>query len=321
MEEKKAFEDLTEEELTKIWKATKLTTEYDSPIANFINRYVRSKCSKEFSSISPLHIDICQQPRCLPPNASLTISLTKQDVQNFNVLTKTTNNYQIKIVSLKLKVLYKKIDPDILQEIINLTQKGKRYRYPISRVELLQFTKSAGSTDLSENNIFKVNNVAPNRFFAVFVEQSAFTGSAKRDPFNYKNINIRSYRLIKSGNETVNSTVHCNRNDFDFHEPFHYLLNAVNLIPQAEENLGIDINNFEHRNFILGFKLNKTHASPLELSDLPEKTFYSLDIKLNEAHETPLSLIIYAEYDAEILIDAFGNVMRSDNGLAVGQST
>ncbi len=292
--------------------------EYDSLLGNVFNRWVRSKNSKEYSCITPLHNDICQQPKCLPPNSTLSISFTKQDIPNFNVLSDSGAQYQIKIVHLKLKVLYKKIDPDILQEIIDVSRKGKKYRYPISRVEMLQFTKPANMTDLSENNIFKINNIAPNRFFAVFVEQNAFGGNATLDPFNYKNIDIRTYRLVKSGNETVNSIVNCNRDNFDFYEPVHYLYNAVNLLPQAEESLGIDVNNYAERNFILGFKLNNTHASPLELSDLPEKTFYSLDIRLKAGHGTPLAMIIYAEYDAEILVDAYGNVLRSDNALALG---
>jgi hypothetical protein len=210
----------------------------------------------------------------------------------------------------------KKIDPDILQDMINYTLKGHPYTYPISRVEMLQFTKSAGGTDLTENNLFKINTFSPNRFFVVFVDQDAFTGSnLKKDPLNYKNINILNYRLVKSGNETVNSMVHCNRFVHDFYEPVHYLYDAVNLLPEAQEALGINLFNYDKRNSILGFKLGYTNASPLELSDIPEKTFYSLDIKLLTANPDPLAMIVYAEYDAEIRIDGMGSVTRSDHGL------
>lgn len=314
MEERKAWENLGANDKTTIFNATGEIP--DSALAPLISRWIRSKHSREFSAISPLAVDICQQPKLLPPNAQLVISFSKHDQQNFNVLTDSQSNYKLKIISLYLKVNYKEIDWDILNEIIKVTQGGKMYRYPISRVEMYQFTKSAGTTDLSENNIFKVNSIAPKRFFVVLIDQEAFGGAKNRDPFNYANFDIGSYRLVKGGNDTVGSTVLCNRDNFDFHQPVHYLHNAINILPQAEEDLGINVLNYEHRNFIMGHKLSYTNASPLELSDLPEKTFYSLDIKLRASHARPLAMIIYAEYDAAILVDGYGNVTRSDNALA-----
>lgn len=316
MEEGLAWEDLTLAQKNKIFNATQ--DDFTDPdLKGFIARWIRTKNSKEFRSICPLFTDITQQERVLPPDSTLTIALTKHDLNNFNILTDTNFNYKIKIVSLFLEASMKKIDPDVLASMNRLAAKGMPYRIPITRVEMNQFIKTRGGTNLSENNLIKSGNISPNRLFVTFIDQEAFSGSAKKDPFNYKNIDIRNVSLVADGNKVIGREMTCNRDEFDFHEPVHYLYKAVNLFPQEEEALGIDVCNYHKRNFILGFKLGYTGAAPLELADIPEKTFFRLNVRLNSALNDALAMVVYAEYPSEILIDANGNVKRSDDALAL----
>lgn len=317
MEEGKAWENLTKTEKDTIFKATTDHLQMEG-IKGFVARWIRSKNSQEFSAISPLFLDITQQERCLPPNTTLTFSFTKHDLNNFNVLTDNKDtNYKIKITNMYLKATLKKIDTDILENMQSMAQKGEHYRIPINRVEMSQFIKTAGGTNLSENNLVKSGNISPNRIFVTFIDQDAFSGSKEKDPFNYRNIDISNVSLVADGNKVVGREINCNRNEFDFHEPVHYLYKAVNLFPQDEESLGIDLTNYDKRNFILGFKMGYTEATPLELNDIPDRTFYRLNVRLHSPLTRPLAMLVYAEYPSEIIIDAHGNVKRSDDALAL----
>jgi hypothetical protein len=317
MEEGKAWETLSQTEKDLVFKATKDNNDHPD-LTGFKARFIRSKCSREFRAISPIHTSITQQGRILPPNTTLSLTFTKHDLQNFNVLTdQDDHNYKLKLVDLKVIACIKKIDPDVLSNMHELAKKGEDFTIPITRVEMYHFTKSGTGTNVSENNIIKAGNVAPNRMFVTFVDQEAFAGSKKKDPFNYTNIGIRTASLVADGNRIVGREITCNRDEFDFNEPVHYLYKAVNLFPHDEEALGIDVCNYAKRNFILGFKLGYTGASPLELSDVPEKTFYSLDIHLNKAYDKPLAMLVLMEYPSEIKIDVHGNVKKSEDALAL----
>jgi hypothetical protein len=320
MEEGIAWDDLTADQKRTIFEAEEELPE-GHELRGFVSRWLRSQYSAEFDAITPLHIDICQQPKVLPPGTTLNISLSKQDIQNFNVLTDNKDvNYKTAVTSMHLRARMKKVDPDVLAEIVQVTtmaktKKDQFYRYPYARVKMMQYSKPKGITDFSEMNVLKSDSVAPSRLFLVFVDQEAFTGLNTKDPLNYQDPGIDYIRLTKNG-ETVNAPMELNRNKYDILEPYQGLLNAVNLLPEGEESLGINPLNYKKRNFILGWNLRNTSAGPAELCDIPKEYQFNLEIKLKSPSTKAYTMLLYAEYDAELDIDAKGAVFNSEFGLS-----
>ena len=79
-----------------------------------------------------------------------------------------------------------------------------------------------------------------------------------------------------------------------------------------DQELGINIENYADKNFIIGFDLSASGQSCGESFDLPNTRDTNLTFKLSKPLPHAMTMIVYAEYDAEIEIDANGNVKKHD---------
>ena len=315
-EEEIAWDDLTNAAKDVIFTTDDLSVE--APQLNgFIHRWLNTKGSKRDILVTDVFSDVFNEHVFLPPNASLDVILTRQDNDKFCLLTDRNEEYKIVIEKAYLEVEMKVMDADFIETKVENMKKGIPWRASFKHVEMMRYTYGQNLTDLSRYNLFNINSVSPNRFFVVLLRQNAFNGDYTLDPFNYTGFNMEHFKYDRTDNNTRHPIVYVNRWDKDYKQAVYNLYKAVGLNVGPEEALGITNYNFDRRNFIMGFNLEKNEgATAGVIYDLPDKVVHSLEIKLKTGLTNPVSMIIYAEFNAEMLIDAYGNVTLKENALA-----
>ncbi len=274
-------------------------------------RLMRSK-GREFACLGRIHSEIFDQSRLLPPYSKLHVTFHRTDFDAFSILSNQNNPVKIKIVKAELLVMYMPIDEDVVTEMVEETRKGHNTIIPLRRVEMNYYTKLNNTTDFSHPNLFHDGETLPRRIFIAFVDSGAFRGRLDRDPFNYRDVGIAHYALRIGGEHAPYPEIHVRPDDNTMQ--IFTLLDATGAA--FEDELGIDVDNYRKRNNILGFDLTNSKTRAGSSYELPCTKSCDLELTLHNPLEHPVTMIVYAEYDAELEINSFGQVKKKQFGSA-----
>ena len=283
-------------------------------------RAIMSRDSQTMYVEGKIHSEIFEQGKVLPPSSKLYVSFDRQDFDDFSILCAQDQDqqYRVDIVSCRLRVTWLKIDPGILNEMIQSGLGGGSYTIPLRRVKMDYITKQRAS-DFSESNLFSEGNTLPRRIFLAFVSNVAFRGDKTRDPFHYENLGgIRTLGLRVGGEHRpypmiMLDTVSKTGNNILLHQ----LLDSTKSYLKEGTVNGLDLYTFNRDKTILGFDLSTVKAPVGENYEMPVKKTCDLEMTVNDdPGREAMTMVIYAEYDAEIEIDAYHNVKKKNFGTA-----
>ena len=307
---------LTPDEKKEIFQSK--TLKPDKPRINpFIKRWLRTRGSKKCFVETSIYADFFKEHKFLPPDTTLSVSLSKNlQADKFCLLTDKDGDFHIKIESVELTLDTVYADQDFVDIATRNFAAGAKYRTDYPTCQMIRFSEAKGISDIGENDIFQWNSYSPKRFSMVFVDQDAFNGDKKKDPFTYKRHNTRYFALLRGDNCSRHLPVHMDRWKGDVGEGLSNLYTALDLSTNPEESLGIGFENFDQGHFFMAFNLEKTE-NPAVFS-LPDKWSNSLEVRCEPPLTTPIAKIVYAEFNTELLIDTFGNTTVMKNALAGG---
>lgn len=262
-------------------------------------RWGKVKHSKRIQTISRIHTEICDQPKYLPANSVLDFTFHPNE-SAFVILTKHEKKFLAKIVDARLIVRHVKIHPTIGRQMEDVTVKGEKMKYPVRRVEVTYYTKGAGMADLSQPGI--IHGKKPRRLFFGMIELDAFHGSYKKDPFNYQHFKAKEVSIRVDGERYPDEAMKMNFNELDTVMPLFNLLSTTDSFLGVKD-IGINLTNYHVRNTIFAFDLTPTSTTAWENFELTSNAIIDIQILLAEPTTESVAVVIYAEYDAEILVD------------------
>ena len=275
-------------------------------------RYGRSKGSQKMNFISRIHSEIFDQPKVLPPGSKLYVSFGRQDSDRFTYETAQVKNYKIVIDSCVLLARMVKVDPEIVTGMQRAMIQGKNAVYPVRRVDMKYFTK-APSNDFSHPNLFPEGETLPRRIFIAFVENETFKGAKRASSFHYKDMKISHYSLRVGGDQIPYPQINCGEHDNDYALKLFTLLDSTGCL-FSDHDIGIEMRDFVLGKNIIGFDLTHAKTPPGVNYELPSTKSCDLEMTLSEQPDGYHTMIVYAEYDAEIEIDQYKNVQKKNFG-------
>ena len=296
-EERIAFDVLDAEQIK--------TLEGNSPIdKNLKRRLERAYEGRHIVTKGRLHTEMCDQTKLLPPNCHIDIKLTPQD-SKFYLLSKVENEeYRARILSSSLKVNHYKINPSINREIHDVTQTMVT-RYPVRRVTMNYYTRTAGLTDLSDTLV--ITGVKPRRIVLALVNLQALHGDLTRDPYNYQHYNLREAAVICDGTSYPTNPMTMNYGRQQYETPYYYLLKGTDSY-LTDKDLGITLDNFAKRNCLYVFDLTSTGEPAADAFELTRNVNIDIHLLTDTPTTENVAVLLYCEYDAEITIDSKLNV-------------
>jgi len=262
--------------------------------------------SQIYPVMGRIHTGITDQLKPLPPTTELKLEFERQS-DDFCLLTKVAGglNCKLTLIAFHIEARFLKADPEIVNDILEITNAGDPIKYQIRRVEMMAFSRVPGIQDYSIIDVFSKGGILPRRIFIGLVREDAQQGDASRNPFTYKPYNIQTVALRVGGHVKPYPQI---KNPL---QALNYLKHAIepNLPPHAD--CGINIDNYTTLNYIMGWDLSPVNTPPMESFTLPSKEQVNLDIHLSAPNAFPVVIILYAEFEAEMLMDAQGKIIKN----------
>ena len=179
-------------------------------------------------------------------------------------------------------------------------------KYPIRRVVSKSFTIPQGSFDFTHENIFNGQN--PTRVIIGCVDNDAYNGTYKKNPFNFKNYDIKNIRLYLDGQEQNIRPINTNFDNNQYILGYHSLFSGTNKLFADE---GIDINREEYPSgyTLFAFDLTADLGADDGQFSLIKTGSLRCSIKFGTATPNTINVICLAEFETIIQIDKNRNII------------
>ena len=185
-----------------------------------------------------------------------------------------------------------------------IATKHKIATYPVVRSEVRSFPLQAGLQRKEITNPFQSR--VPNRMIVGMVDSRAFNGDYTRDPFCFQKFGLISIRQLLEGEEIPYETLQLNRNNADRDlTGYHRFLQASGALCKHEGNMvrskdwgaGKNCTLFMFDNVATGC-VDTSYLNPKQVGEV------QIELLLGEALEFNVNVVVYAEFENLLEIDA-----------------
>ena len=276
---------------------------YKDPTGNDGNEYFKK--SQVVELCGQLHCDMFHQGRLLLNALPLKITLHRNK-SGFMLSTKSNEKYKFVLLEAVLSVRKVQLAPHKFIEIQKSLETSPAL-YPINRVDVRTHSVAAGLTSLIWDNVFQ--GQLPNRVFVAMVDNDAFTGSFKKDPFEFKHYNLSKIGCFVNGESLPTQPLKFNFAKDEYLEGYRSLFTTTGKINRDE---GIDINrrSYKSNNALFGFDISPSMCNGGHQESVKQGTL-RLELEFQEALANTITVLIYADFDNHISIDKFRNVLKN----------
>ena len=270
-------------------------------------RLYKCRGSKTMHYEDRLYSEIFSQSKCLPPGSKLSVKLERSRPE-FCLLNFHDLQYSIYFEKCYLSVPIIKGNSDFIRDMEHKTYSGENMRFPLRRMVCNSYLFGGFARNFTIDNIIG-GTVTPRRIFVGFIDASALAGNYKMDPFNYQHCNMQEIKCLLGGQMGSVPEIKCDYTTMDGElDALVALLRTLGSEDSAEE-VGIDLDNFRTRNNIYAFDI--TGLSGVELANAftrEEKLPTGLDIHFTAPLPGAISVVVFKEFDSEIVVNGAGEV-------------
>lgn len=154
--------------------------------------------SKKITLIDRIYVDLFQQDRFIPNGVDIRLRFNRAKPA-FHLMAHAGSSGKISILSMLLWVRKVKPTATVLNAI-NERLNSETVKFPLRRVEVKTFTTPQGTQSKITDHLFQ--GQMPKRIVLGFVENAAFNGDLTKNPFNFKNANVKKLDVSING-ETI----------------------------------------------------------------------------------------------------------------------
>ena len=264
-------------------------------------RGVYTKNSKVVQMVGRLHCDIFSQDRLLLNKVKIRIKLYRSR-PSFCVMS-GEDGVRVKIHKAILYMRRVDISPTVFNAHQAVLARGPA-KYPIKRVICKYFQVPQGSTSTNQENLF--SGQMPTRIIVGCVDSTAFNGAYKKNPFNFKHKNIGEIGLYLAGVKEPIKALHPNFPDQSLLSYVSFLIGTG----KWGKDEGCGFNRDEHAEgyTLFAWDLSADLSTGSDHFQLKKDTSVRLEVQFRTAIDTPTNIIVYAEFENMIMIDADRNV-------------
>ncbi len=254
--------------------------------------------------IGSIHSDLFFQEKFLPSDVGIRLRLVRSK-NTFCLMSDVAQAaFKIKLHDVKLLIRKIKLSPSVFVAHAKALEVGN-FRYPIKRVVCKTFTVSRGNLDFTQENLF--TGQLPSRLVIGIVDNDAYNGSYRKNPFNFKNFNLTQIKVFLDGQSQIIRPI---EPAFGVHQSITAYISMFSGCGKYQKDEGTDITreDFEH-----GYGLYSFDLSP-DLGDddhfnLAKEGSVRVDLKFGTALPNTVNCIAYAEFENILEIDRNRNVI------------
>ncbi|XP_011171651.3 uncharacterized protein F54H12.2-like [Solenopsis invicta] len=272
-------------------------------------RYIQE--GRALDLIGHLHCDVFNQDKFLINGVEVRMRLVRS--KDSFCLMETNSMLKIRILDASLLVRRAKITPGVLLAHARMLSKTTA-KYPLTRVKVKTFTIHSGLVGESLDNV--ILGQLPKRIIVGFVDNKAFNGDRKLNPFNFKNYGINFLLLYADGMQIPSRPLQPSfRKDEPLYiEAYHTLFSGTGI---HFLNQGNSISRDDYSNGYCLFAFDLTPNLSANCAghwNLVKHGSLRLEVRFEEALTATVNCIVYAEFDNVLEIDSSRQVIVDFSG-------
>jgi len=182
----------------------------------YTKRVALAAGSKSFEMLGKLPLNICLQPRYLPPKSDLKITIRRSlpqfclEASQDTVRDVTGVPYKYVIEDLVLYVPKHKVNDKVISSQRQELSDNGRLTYPIYSNSVRTYVLSKGIQ--SHNMASFISGNLPQKIYIGLVSNAAFNGKLTKSPFNFQHFKVNSISVNANCSESIYKTI---KYDFD----------------------------------------------------------------------------------------------------------
>ncbi|KAK3929578.1 hypothetical protein KUF71_003585 [Frankliniella fusca] len=266
-------------------------------------RRSRTKLSREFEMMGPLHLDICNTDRLLLNNCTLRLKLTRS--RDAFALMSTKGTEKIKLLDVKLFIRRVTISPSVLLAHAQALEKSAA-KYPVNRVDIKTVTIAQGMHSKTIDNLFL--NQLPQRVIIGFVDNRAFNGDYARNPFRFQHFSLNYLQMHVEGQPVPSQPLTPDFSKDLYMECYNTLFTGTGIHWKDEGN-GISWSDYPKGNTLFVFDLSPDMSASEPHWNHQKQGALRLYLRFAAPLPQPINCVVYAEFQNLIEIDKDRNVI------------
>jgi len=260
------------------------------------------KRSRVVSLFGRLHSDVFFQEKLLLNGVDMRITLTRSK-DAFSIMSNVDEVFKIKIVSAALHVRKVEISDNVLLAHAKALEVANA-KYPIDRVECKTFNVAANMLQDIQEKIFQ--GQLPSRVIVGFVDNDAFMGRQKKNPFNFKHNKLIEISLQVDGKDQPLKPIKLNFETGDVMMGYMSLFNVTRKTFK-DEDLDISRDDYSEGYSLYGFDLTPDLGESDHFNLLKRGTV-GMQLTFSEALAQTINVIVYAEFQNILEVDRNRNI-------------
>ena len=270
-------------------------------------RYAFTKNSNIVDMVGPIHSDIFFQDRLILNGVNLRLKLNRP--KNSFCLVSSVGAADFKVV-IKEAILYvrkvKVVSSITLGHATALKQTTAKY--PIRRVDCKVLSIPGGFSSFTPDNLFLGH--IPKRLVLVLVDTEAFNSTYGSNPFNFKHHNLNQVGVYVDGEQIPRKPLFLKFGEAGGQNIIAGFQNVFSVTGRLSLDVGNQINRSDYGSGYTAFcfDLSPDHCSG-DHFELIKQGNLRVELHFGQALPNMVNLIIYAEFQNVIEIDAKGNVL------------
>ena len=246
-----------------------------------------------------LHNDLMTVEKYIPPNTKISLTLRRTD-DDFVIIKDELNDNDYKIVmeDLHIKVTLLELYPDVLENHFKELKAAGALQIKYTQNSLKTFACPENAIEMKSHNLF-FGDKLPNRVYVAFVEQSAFNGDSKLDPFNFEVANMREACLIVNG-VSEPSVPYNLETASDEKELYFSFLENTGSSPYEMECVDVSFDDYYNGKFVLAWDRSPTKDNGL-YTHKQEGGSMSVRIRCRKPLAKNYMVLVFASYDSKLV--------------------
>ena len=277
----------------EVTKGTAITTYHD---VTFFDKLM----------VAPFMVD-----KLLPYGVDIYITLQQATQEFIIIVDKANKGEKLVIKDIKLHVPYVKLsDPTFLQ--LETTMKiGKSRRIPMVRTRVIRYPIASGTIHPRIQHLFSGRSL-PQKIVVGLVTNAAEAGDFELNPLNFHYNDLQSIQIFKNGMAY---------SKFPYQPDFakkQYIKEYASVFDVNTRNLNVGFpityNEYPEGFCLYGFDLTGDHKTDEDTAHIKEYGDITFDLVFKTAPTAAVTLVVFAEYEEQIILDEFNNVRLSWDG-------
>jgi hypothetical protein len=273
--------------------------------SNFEKIAAQVKKGTSIELIGKLHIDMANQNLLLISNVDTKIMISLNSPEFYMLSGKTKDKTYFKITDARLYFRSAIINPKIvLTHQLILESRLACYYY--KRVEIRQFTVSAGTNSINLNNV--CNGELPSSVIFTMVDNDAFVGKRTKSGFNFKHNNISHIVLNVNSSQIPLDGIEMDFKNKVSSRAYSTLFSANGTFYSHVSNL-ISREMYENGHFFIAFDLENYQVNGFNSSSIPSQGTLGLQARFDETLSSSITCLCYLQFNTCLKIDKNRNIL------------